>query len=273
MAISLPDTAFAIACYRANHEHESRDPFAHLWVKPGVQKWVDVFKEKVSEYDEILHCMRNRFFHDTLKEIEEKESDLLCLNLGAGFSMYPYSMAESTVTIEADFNDVIEYKQLATDEFVNDGSLPNRNVMRKAADITNRADQVKIQSLLKKYPNHRKVVMIEGVFFFLNWTQIHDVIEFCAEILSKDDVLLTVSFDTKTASTAVFNRLISYFENELHSEGNNTTVPHEFYSNLPEFTLKGTNSSLEMARQFNLVPYDLQEESVLNEYCYYLIRK
>lgn len=272
MAISLPDTAFVIACYRANHEEMSCDPYARLWVKPGLQKWVDDFAEKVSEYDEILHCMRNRFFYRELKSLQNNDDKLLCLNLGAGFSMYPFNLSGEMVTIEADFEDVLAYKTKAIATFRENGSLPQRNVSFINADITSPKDQNRLKELLSKYPGYRKVIMIEGVFFFLDHEQIDIVIDFCREIMSPQDVLLTVSFEERTASTNVFHRLTSYFENELHSEGIYTTLPHRFYENLEGFQQIRTDSTHALARQLSLVPEDLEEDEVLNEYCYVLER-
>jgi len=273
MAISIPDTAFVIACYRANHEEMSCDPFAKLWVNPGLQAWVDEFAAEVSQYDEILHCMRNRYFHKTLNELLEHNSKLLCINLGAGFSMYPYNLAENLVTIEADFEDVIQFKKNAIANFETKGLLPARNVIRIECDITRKEDQLRLKSMLDSYKNYKKVIMIEGVFFFLNKDEIESVIEFCRDILDTEDVLLAESFEDHTKNTEVWKRLKNYFEKELHSSGNATTLPFSFYKNLPGFRLKRKNSTLELARELSLVPEKLEELEVLNEYCYFLVRE
>ncbi|KAA3621736.1 MAG: hypothetical protein DWP94_09845 [Flavobacterium sp.] len=273
MALSIPDTAFIIAYYRANNELVSCDPYAKLWVRPSLQKWVNEFATKVSEYDELLHCMRNRYFHLTLEELLGSGSKLLCINLGAGFSMYPYNLSEDLVTIEADFDDVVAFKKEAIARFTADGSLPSRKVRWINTDITRQEDQARLKTLLNDYKGYRKVIMIEGVFFFLNQGQINSVIEFCREILNTGDILLAESFEEQIKETAVFIRLKTYFEKELHSDGTTTTLPRSFYEELPGFNLKRSNSTLELARELELVPEDMQESEVLNEYCYFLVRE
>lgn len=273
MALSVPDTAFIIAYYRANNEMASCDPYAKLWVRPGLQKWVEEFATKVSQYDELLHCMRNRYFHLTLEELVDSGSKLLCINLGAGFSMYPYNLSADLVTIEADFDDVVAYKKEAIARFTAEGSLPPREVRWINTDITRPEDQARLKTLLEDYKGYRKVIMIEGVFFFLDQDQINSVIEFCREILNTGDVLLAESFEEHTKETGVFNRLTTYFEKELHSNGTATTLPRSYYEELPGFNLKRINSTLELARKLALVPEDLHESEVLNEYCYFLIRE
>ncbi len=81
-----------IAHYRTRHENLSRNPFAKLWLRPSVEKWTQSFFENVSFEDEILHCMRNRYFHDELQKLAQSEDEFLFLNLGTGFSMYSYAL-------------------------------------------------------------------------------------------------------------------------------------------------------------------------------------
>ena len=170
-------------------------------------------------------------------------------------------------------DDVVAFKKEAIARFTADGSLPSRKVRWINTDITRQEDQARLKTLLNDYKGYRKVIMIEGVFFFLNQRQINSVIEFCREILNTGDILLAESFEEHIKKTAVFNRLKTYFEKELHSDGTTTTLPRSFYEELPGFNLKRRNSTLELARELELVPEDMQESEVLNEYCYFLVRE
>jgi len=87
MAIEVHDTASMVANCRAQLEQLRLDPYAKLWTRPSVKKWIQSFFENVSFEDEVLHCMRNRYFHDELQRLAKTEEKFLFINLDAGFSM------------------------------------------------------------------------------------------------------------------------------------------------------------------------------------------
>ncbi len=74
------------------------------------KKWADEYCTLVSKWEPILHCIRNRYFLDKLKEISKAE-DFLLINIGAGFSMYPQTLRAGITTIEADLKDLIAFKK------------------------------------------------------------------------------------------------------------------------------------------------------------------
>jgi len=274
MEIFVHDTAFMIAYYRAQHEVLSRDPFAKLWLRPGLERWANEFAEAVSEHDEILHSLRNRFFHDALDDLITGHESTLFINLGAGFSMYPYVLPEEVVTIEVDFEEIISYKKHKLVSFENQQKIPMRKVIHQQADITTLEGQLAIQNLLKEFQGHRKVILIEGVFFFLSEAQIASTISFCKQIMNEGDHLLCVSFDDSVKQTDVFERLTCYFSEVLKSEHNpHTTLPHRHYKTLSGFELVNQSSGLELGRMLEVLPNSFSEEEILNEYYYVLKRK
>lgn len=270
MEINVHETAFIIALYRARNEAESKDSFAHLWLRPGLGKWADDFADKVSPFDEILHCMRNRVIHDTIQEFSSSHSPSACVNLGAGFSMYPYVLPEDMMHLEVDFEEIITYKEIKTVEFTASGELPSRQVIRMSGNITNSYDQLQIEQAISDFRGMKKIVVIEGVFYFLNQEEVNSVLGLCRQIMEAGDQLLCVSFDSTIAGKPVFKRMQEYFSEELNSDGNTTSIPHTFYSTLPDFRLLQRRSTLEAARELGLVPEELEESEVLNEYIYLL---
>lgn len=274
MEIFVHDTAFMIAYYRAQHEDVSKDPYAQLWSRPGLKKWTDEFAKHVSTFDEILHCLRNRFFYEELKTLASQHEKLLLINLGAGFSMYPYAIADTMETIEVDFSEVAQYKTLKTESFRDLGKLPTRKVSHLSGDITDPKQQKQFKEVLKPYESYTKVILIEGVFFFLSEAQIASTLTFCKEILNADDRLMCVSFDDSLKQAAVFTRLTLYFSEVLKNDNNPyTTIPHSFYNNLDAFNLVSQSSSVQLGKQLAAIPSDLNEKEVLNEHFYVLSRK
>ncbi|MDT0556957.1 class I SAM-dependent methyltransferase [Patiriisocius hiemis] len=273
MNIEVHDTAFVIAYYRAQHEILSQDPYAKLWSKDSLKIFADEFATQVSVYDEMLHCMRNRYFHDELQELATTHKDLLFINLGAGFSMYPYSLPDSVISVEVDFKEIMLYKDITTDTFLKEGKLPKRKVKRIAADITNAEGQQKIKETISEFENYTKVILIEGVFFFLNKRAIETVLNFCADIQSKDDLVLCISFDESQNETKVFKRLKQYFSETLQSHENPyTCLPHKFYENIEGYSLKKKYSTLALGKQLGCIETSVKEEEILNEHCYTLFK-
>ncbi len=271
MNIEVHDTAFMVAYYRAQHEQLSKDSFAKLWLRPTVKKWALSFFENVSYEDEILHCMRNRYFHDQLHEIASKNEEVLFINMGAGFSMYPYELPKNIITIEIDLPTIYAYKKQKIDTFMAEQKLPERNVLHIAGDITDPENKKQLEGFVNGFGAKKTVILIEGVFFFLTRSQIDYIMKMCRDVLKKDDLLFCVSYDDEITKTPVFKKLTTYFSEFLKSEGNPFTVlPHSYYNSASGFNLKDRFSSLELAKKLKCIDPLIAENEVLNEYFYML---
>lgn len=273
MELFVHDTAFMIAYYRAQHENVSRDPYAKLWLRPNLHEFTDEFAEKVSVHDELLHCLRNRFFHDALQKLAAQHEKLLLLNFGAGFSMYPFSLPDHVVSIDVDFEEIMSYKKAKTLEFNSNGLLPKRSIDFMSIDITSEIEQQRLVDAVAPYADYKKVILIEGVFFFLTNTQIETVLNLSKRLLSTGDSLMCVSFDTSLKQTQVFQRLKSYFTQVLKSDHNPYTVlPHAFYEQIDGFKYISKSSEMALGKKLGVIANNLAEETILNEYFYLLQR-
>jgi len=274
MEIFVHDTAFVIAYYRAQQLEVSQDPYASLWLRPGLDKWADEFAAEVSEYDQLLHCLRNRFFYSELGTLWPTEENILFLNMGAGFSMYPYVLPNKIQTIELDFEEIALYKSEKTSAFTRENLLPKRSVEHWNVDITDSQSQAELLQKLQVYRDYKKVILIEGVFFFLTEAQIDSVLSFCSDLLTPGDLLMCVSFHNEQKETAVFKRLIQYFAEVLKSESNPfSTLPHSYYEKLKGFELIKQSSSWELGQTLKVLPENVLVTEVLNEHFYILERR
>jgi len=273
MEIFVHDTAFMIAYYRAQRLEVSQDPYAKLWLRPGLDKWAEQFELNVTEHDELLHCLRNRFFYTELETLWPEEEKILFLNMGAGFSMYPYQLPNKIQTIELDFEEIAHYKSEKTIAFTAENLLPKRSVEHWNADITDSKNQAELLQKLEAYRDYKKVILIEGVFFFLTEAQINSVLAFCSDLLDPKDILMCVSFDQTQKETAVFKRLIRYFAEVLKSTSNPFSVlPHSYYEQLNGFKLIKQSSSWQLGQNLEVIPQHLKTTEVLNEHFYILER-
>lgn len=271
MKIEVHDTAFMIAYYRAQNEEASRDPYAHLWIRDGVETWATQFEKRVSHHEGILHCMRNRYFYDTLNASLGVGEPALCLNLGAGFSMYPYTLPEKVVNLEIDFPEIMQFKNHRTAQFEDENRLPKRRVRRIAANMVAAEGQQAIRKEISEVPKRRKIILIEGVLFFLKKQEIAMVLDFCRSLMQPGDLLLCNSYTDGVRDTEVFQRLTAYFETELNVTGQaNTTLPISFFQQLDHFELCHTCGTLQLGKQLGYIKASVPEHQVLSEQCYTL---
>ncbi len=89
----------------------------------------------MSAYEDYAHCLRNRYFYDTLEELISKENIEVLINFGCGFSMYPFLLDASLHYIEIDTTDVITHKKEKTEAWQKEGLLPDRDITLIVADF------------------------------------------------------------------------------------------------------------------------------------------
>lgn len=272
-SIPIHDTAFIIAYYRSQHEDISLDPYAKLWLRPSLTSFASDFSLHVSAYDGLLHCFRNRYFLESLTQLTS-EGDWLFINIGAGFSMYPYLLSDRVTTLEIDLPEIVSFKKEAIKKFTSEGFLPHRNVSHSAADITNKRELEELTNTIKtNYIGLQTVVLIEGVFFFLNRNVIDDLLRYIADFQKAGDVTMCVSFEDSSTSQEVFERLKNYFIEHLNSKNNPfTTLPNTYYTSLSKYVLKKSSSSFQVGKEIKSLPPTLRESDVLNEFFYTLHR-
>ncbi|MCT8340469.1 class I SAM-dependent methyltransferase [Flavobacteriaceae bacterium TK19130] len=272
MKIDVHDTALMIAWYRAANETASLDPYAKFWFREGAKILAEDFEAKVSEHEGILHGMRNRFMLGKLKEFQQlhpKES--CCINLGAGFSMYPYLLQNHWETLEIDFNEVVQYKDLKTAAFQKDNKIPTRTIDRMVANFLTEEGQGKIRNWVQQHPSKPKIFIIEGVFYFLSVEEVSTLLRFCRSLMKPGDQLACNSYRDAIKQTQAFEALQQYFREVLNTTDQaNTTLADTFYRNLDGFLLEEVTSTFELAKENGFIDTTVSETVVLNEYCYSL---
>lgn len=208
-------TAFMTCCFRAQDPQLSGDPYAHLWVTPQVARWAAVL-ESVSDREPLAHCLRNRWFLDALTQAHQDTPEMLLVNLGAGFSLYPFLLPDSLHTIEVDLPDIIATKQEQVAHFQSRSALPQRQITWTDADLTDAKDRAKIAHLMAQQREGRRVfVLLEGVLFFLPQASLADLFQWLGSVLIPGDQLGAVSFSAEMDKTAVYARLMDSFVNDF----------------------------------------------------------
>ena len=272
--IKIHETAFVTATYRASDEELSKDKYSSYWKNPKTDKWIKNYIEKVSFEEPFTHCLRNRFFYETVKRlIDNKEVEVL-INFGCGFSMYPFLFERDLLNIEIDQKGIINYKKNEVQKLIREGKLPDRQIHYIARDFNLEKDELEdeIKSIIKGKPSF---VLLEGVIFFLSKSSTNDLIEMISRIQTPGSYFGSVSFLESIGETECFKRLIKFFKEEviLNSKFEYLTLPTSYYKSLLSYELVEHEDYVSLSKKFS--PKDIIENGdlILNENMYLLKRK
>ena len=272
--IKIHETAFVTATYRASNEELSKDKYSSYWKNTKTDKWIKNYVKKVSLEEPFTHCLRNRFFYETLKRlINNKEIEVL-INFGCGFSMYPFLFEKDLINIEIDQKDIINYKKNEVQKLIREGNLPERQIHYIAKDFNLEKDELEneLKSIIKGKPSF---VILEGVIFFLNKTSTNELIELITNIQTQGSYFGSVSFLDKIVDTNCFKRLINYFEEEvsLNSKFEYLTLPTTYYEDMPNYELLEHEDYVSLSKRYSPKQIIENGDLILNENMYLLRRK
>lgn len=248
----------------------SKDRYAHLWSRPSIEDHANRYSASVSSYEPYAHCLRNRFFYDTVNQLMAQNSIEVLINFGCGFSMYPYLLEDSIHFIEIDKPDVVAYKKEMTTKWVKAGKLPHRNVSYVEADF-NLAQDYLYNQLITLKNGRKSFILLEGVLFFLGKQDTERLFDLFYKIQEPEEYLGSVSFIPQLEKQLVFKKLIDYVETNLEKNERFQfqTVSDDFYANLKGYELIDHQDTFSLSA-FYEPKRALYKEEVLNEHMYLL---
>jgi O-methyltransferase involved in polyketide biosynthesis len=269
--INIHETAFVTAAFRAGDNALSGDRYAHLWANPIVANHAKRYSSAVSAYEDYAHCLRNRYFYDTLKELISKESIEVLINFGCGFSMYPFLLDASLHYIEIDTADVITYKKEKTEAWQKEGSLPGRKITFLEADFNAPSLQDLYEQLKALKSGQRSFILLEGVLFFLGKSDTTKLFDLFNSLQGPEEFLASVSFQPQLEKQVVFKKLIDFVEGNLekNQQFDYQTVSDSFYKDIKGYTLIDHQHTFSLSAHY-MPENNLPIEEILNEHMYLL---
>ncbi|WP_299767642.1 class I SAM-dependent methyltransferase [uncultured Dokdonia sp.] len=272
--LQIHETAFVTATYRASNEELSKDVYSKYWKNSKTDKWIKSYLEKVSNEEPYTHCLRNRYFYETIKRLKENKEIEVLVNLGCGFSMYPFIFENDLINIEIDKKDIINHKKTKVQKLMKSGKLPDRQIHYIAKDFNLEKKELseEIKSIINGRPSF---VILEGVLFFLSKAITNELFELISEIQTPGSYLGSVSFLESIVDTACFKRLVHFFDEEvnLNSKFEYLTLPTNYYKSIPSYELIEREDYVSLSKKYS--PKDKIENGdlILNENMYLLKRK
>ncbi|WP_297693706.1 class I SAM-dependent methyltransferase [uncultured Eudoraea sp.] len=269
--INIHETAFVTASFRMGDVALSKDRYAYLWSKSSIDIHAERYSTAVSSYEPYAHCLRNRYFYDTINELMNKNKIEVLINFGCGFSMYPYLLENSLDYIEIDKSDVVTHKKEMTTKWEREGKLPRRKITYLEADFNLRSQDKLYEQVIALKNGRKSFILLEGVLFFLSKDDTKRLFKLFDRIQEPDEYLGSVSFLPQLEKQLVFKKLIDYVESNLEKNKRfqYQTVAEKFYRNLKNYELMNHEDTFSLSARYEPKRF-LPKEEVLNEHMYLL---
>ncbi len=272
--IEVHDTAFLTCWCRASDETLSGDPYAKYWVTPKAERWVRTYIKEVSREEPFVHCLRNRFFLDRISTFLADNPEGTLVNIGAGFSLYPYLLPSSHRFCDVDVEPIVTLKFQNLQAWVGAGRFPFRDITFFPAELDDRESRKELeQRLLAWIAGSPTFILIEGVLFYLQPDSVHPIFEMFARLQKTGDQVGSVSFLPEIRRTEVHRRLLDYLGRYFRQSGNEyIELEAAFYKNLESYQLLIDTEYCEISRRCAAQRELTDPEEILNEHMYILER-
>ncbi len=271
--IEIHETAFLTSTLRSFNENLSQDYFAKLWCNAKSDKWVKDYLNLVSSEETNTHCLRNRYFLDTIKKLIDDNQIEVLINFGCGFSMYPFLLDEKLINIEIDKPEIIDYKKTNIENWQKTNALPKRNIHYIAVDFSEDYKQGLLSQISSIKNNKPCFILVEGVLFFLDKEETDNLFNFFNVIQKPGDYIGSVSFQDTLKESLAFQKLL-HFLNQIVSKTRDSdyqTVEDEYYRSKPAYRLIDHQDYFSLSTKYGN-EIQLDKELILNEN-FYLLKK
>jgi O-methyltransferase involved in polyketide biosynthesis len=272
---TLSESAFLVNESRARRVDISQDRFARLWVSKTTRELWEDFTARVYPYDAIELGLRNRFFLETLRFFVRSNRNPVFVNIGAGFTSYPFLVEEPCRSIEVDLEHVIDFKRKKIETWMKNGRMPKRTIEFIPADLCRSSDRKQLQArLISSLADAPSFLLLEGITYYLNEVVLHALFEMCAAVQRPGSVLAFDYWDPTIAENPVFLRFKKFCAERFnHKETNYTFFDEKFIHEIPGYTLVEQTDIQRLERQYTQTALLVNSLEILPENYAVLKRK
>lgn len=271
--LEIYETAFVTSAFRALDERLSQDNFAKLWHNSKTEKWIKDYLEKVSPDETYAHCLRNRYFLDTIKALLNNQEIEVLINFGSGFSMYPFLLHETLINIEIDKPEIIDYKKEKINTWQKNNTLPNRDVHFIGVDFNTNYKEDLLAKINSIKANKPSFILLEGVLFFLNGKETDNLFDFFNIIQNNGDYIGSASFQETIKETLAFKKLLDFLNQNVSKTNENDyqVIQDDYYQSIKNYNLINHQDYFSLSKKYGHT-IRTSKELILNEN-FYLLRK
>jgi len=271
----ISESAFLVNESRARNVELSRDRFAHLWVTDAARRLWEDFSKSVYPYDDIELPLRNRFFLDRVNSYTKERTNPVFVNIGAGFTSYPFLFDKPCRCIEVDYPHVIAFKRARIAQWLKEGVLPERDIDFCAADLTVGEDAYRLEEYLKpRLAGNPSFIVMEGLTYYLEMSVLERLFALCSAVQRPDCVLAFDYWRPDVLDHPVFNRFRTFFSDRLgRPRADYNLFDVEGIESLAGYRIEETTDIQKLEREFSDTGCLQSYEEILPEHYAMLVRK
>ena len=250
----ISDTAFLVNESRGRRPDISRDIYAEHWIVPESRERIrnlwDDFSREVYPHDDIELAVRNRYFLENLKKTVDASQNTIFVNLGAGFTSYPFLLKQIILCIEVDYSQVISFKQDRIKHLQEEGILPHRNLEFISADLSNSGDRERLKEVLTpRVSGKSSYFLLEGVSYYLLMPALLTLIECLREVQSIGSIFAFDFWKPDLSGHPVFIKLQTFFADRFGFKASDYNLfDLEFIKFIKGYQLLETSDAVEQER-------------------------
>jgi O-methyltransferase involved in polyketide biosynthesis len=213
----LSGTAFVVNVSRSEKVMLSKDIYAHLWITDAARDYYKQLQENVYTYDDLFISLRHRFFFEKQKEFIKTHSNPAIINIGSGFTNYPFLLEGKFEYIEVDLENIIYYKKERIEKFIQEAIIPFRDVYYYPIDLRNVIDREYLRSKLNGAvaSSNRSMIIMEGLTFFLDENTLDYLFKTLGSIQKKGSEIVFDFWKPDSMTYPVLQKLKTYLENNF----------------------------------------------------------
>ena len=253
--VKISKTAYLTCGLRANNESLSKDIYAKYWMTDRTRQFVNDYLKEVSPVENDLISIRNKFFLEELKSFLKYNKNSVFINLGAGFSDYPFLLRSNSRFCEVDCPEIIKVKINRISEFEKKGIFPKRDITFFESNLNNNNYLNKLKKMLKNWiKNSLSFVLIEGLIYYLSNENVAKIFEMIHEIQAPHSRLGIISWPPKIKKYPVFNRFCNFAAKTMGEKPNKYIFhnPNEL-KNLSGYKLVKQTNYIKLAKNYGVV--------------------
>ncbi|NEP10267.1 MAG: hypothetical protein F6K14_08615 [Symploca sp. SIO2C1] len=231
---TLSESAFLVNALRSRDEAISRDGYAYLWVTEEVQKITQEYMAAMGHYDGVELALRSRFFLECMERFECCHPEGYFINLGAGFTSYPYLLKQESKWIEVDLPEVTSWKRVEVERFIREGVLPTRTVKYLSCNLNSPEGiddlQNNLDSIMQGSPSF---VLLEGVSYYLERSCFEYLLKMLSMVQAPGSFLALDYWQPSLSQSEQIRRLRRFFASHFsQDEQDYTFIDSSFFCSL-----------------------------------------
>lgn len=216
----LSGTAFVVNVSRSEKVMLSKDIYAKLWTTEEAVFLYHELRKNVYQYDDLFISLRHRFFLEKQKEFIKTHNNPVIINIGSGFTNYPYLLEGSFEYVEIDLENIINYKKEAIERFMKQDLLPFRDIYYYPINLNNVIDREYLRSKLNGAiaSSNRSMVIMEGLTFFLDKKVLDFIFQLLGSTMKKGSEIVFDFWEPDAMEYPVLQKLRTYLSERFGYE-------------------------------------------------------